>query len=238
MAIHGKATGVLLGEFDPTRYFTDMSLGRSLDTHDSSGFMADDKEYTSGMNDSTFSASGFYQGVLSNVEEDFEDHLGDGGADMLYLIVLGGWAIGSRSYIGQCLGTGFDITAPVADLVSTSFTMQGQPGLRGATIVLPHVEATGDLNGASLDNLASTPDGGVVQVHVTANSLDDTTVVTLQHPTDDSVWVDLQEFTTIAAATGTSERFTIAGSINRYTRVIIETSGTGQIVVTAALARN
>ena len=237
MAVHGKGTAVLIGAFDPSRYFTDITWGRTLDTHDSSGFQMDAKEYTPGMNDSTVSASGFFQGTLTAVEADFEAGMADTDTvDRFYLVLFGGWATGQRCKTGVVLRTAYEITSPVTDLVTTSMSMQGQPGSKDMRVVF-HGEFTATGNGPTLDGSVAAPEGGTLQVHVTANDMDASTDLVVQHSTDGSVWVDLATVT-VAAATTLADRVVVSEQINRYTRVIADASGTGTIVATVALARN
>lgn len=240
MAVHGKATAVVVGAFDPSRYFNEISLGWTLDTHDASGFQMEAKEYVAGQNDSTVSASGFWQGSLDSVQADFEDGLGDGDeGERLYLVLFGGWSVGARCATGYALRTAFDVTSPVSDLVSTSFSLQGQPGRRSMAVALSPTTPLTDVapNGATHDNAAGTVSGALVQVHVLANTMDAATDLVVQHSVNGSVWADLLTLP-LAAGDTTATRVTVAGTVNRYTRVIADPAGTGTIVAAVALARN
>ena len=238
MSVHSKATALNIGTFDPSRYFTEFTVSRMLEVHDSTGFDTNDREFTPGLNDSTVSASAFFQGSATAVESDFEEGLSGDDSDRLYLIAWAGWAIGSRAWIGNALRTGFEVSSPVADLVSASLSMQGQPDTRAGRIQhSPRTAITASVNGPSLDGTVAT-DGGVIQVHVTANTLDDTLTLILQHSTDGSVWVDYHEFDPIPADGVEAMRFASTNTLNRYTRLIAETTGEGAATVAAALARN
>jgi hypothetical protein len=102
---------------------------------------------------------------------------------------------------------------------------------------LAAVTATG--NGTSRDNGASTSDGGVAQLHVTANTMNNNTVFKVQHSADNSTWADLATFTTVATTVTTSERVTVAAgtTVNRYLRATHTASGTGSITFITAFAR-
>ena len=81
----------------------------------------------------------------------------------------------------------------------------------------------GDL--ASVNNGASTTNGGAALLHVIANTVDGDTDIKVQHSADDSVWVDLVSFTAVGASTITSELSAVTGTVNQYLRVTASTAG-------------
>jgi hypothetical protein len=103
----------------------------------------------------------------------------------------------------------------VADLVKLGGTLKGngRPGLM-ARLLHPLGAETGAGSGTSVDNAASSANGGRGNLHVTAATGSGT--VKVQHSTDNAVWADLVTFT---AATGaTSETKEVTGTVNRYLR--------------------
>jgi len=93
--------------------------------------------------------------------------------------------------------------------------------------------ATG--NSASLDNSASSANGGSAYIQVTAESgTSPTMAVKVQHSADDSSFADLITFTT--ASTVSAERKTVAGTVNRYLRVNRTVGGSSTPSVTYMVA--
>lgn len=90
--------------------------------------------------------------------------------------------------------------------------------------------------GSSVDNGASSANGAVGYLEVTALTLGGYTSVTikLRHSTDNSSYADLITFTNITAAPG-KERLTVAGTVNRYlaTSYAFNGAGSGQSVTYA-----
>ena len=107
--------------------------------------------------------------------------------------------------------------------------------------VLLHIlEAeTIDEDGASVDNAASSANGGAGVLQVTAFSGLTSAVIKVQHSTDNfsGSIVDLITFATVTSAP-TAERIAVAGTVNRYTRYTLDVTGTGSITFLVGFARN
>lgn len=88
-----------------------------------------------------------------------------------------------------------------------------------------------------IDNAASSASGGSGYVQVSAYSGFTNVIVKLRHSTDHVSWSDLITFATITSAP-TAERKTVAGTINRYTAVDVNVTGSGSITLMIGLARN
>ncbi len=92
-------------------------------------------------------------------------------------------------------------------------------------VLHPQTSISATTTGTSVDNGAASTLGAHANLHVLVSS-GGTWSLKIQHSTDDSNWSDLITFT----ATGnsvTSERKTVSGTINRYSRVLLtRTSGT------------
>lgn len=94
--------------------------------------------------------------------------------------------------------------------------------------------------GSAVDNAASSANGGVAHLHVTANTRNGTAVAKVQHSANNSTWADLVTFTTISTGTTTSQRSVVNSgtTVNRYLRALITPAGsTGSLTVTVAFAR-
>lgn len=237
-ATHGKGTGLLFGAYDMTRYFREFGVSNSTEMADATMFQAEGKEFVAGMSDATVSAKGKYVGDSAAAAELFEEAQGQD-TPVSMLVAWGGWKAGNRVRIGPLLTGGFEVTGGTGGIVATSCSLQSDGGLHAGVLLrdLTPLEAT--TSGPAVDAGAGTEGGATVQLHVLSNSRSDTAVATLQHSTDSSTWVDLATFTTISAAAATAETVEVAGTVHRYTRLLVTlATGTGQIVTTAALARN
>jgi hypothetical protein len=139
--------------------------------------------------------------------------------------------------MAQVKQTAYDITVPVSDVVALSGEFQVTGGIRNGVILAGAVTATTSADGTSVDNSASTALGARANLHVTANSMDDATVIKVQHSADDSTWVDLITFTSVGATALTSETAMATGTINRYLRYQVTPAGSGSITFSVSLSR-
>lgn len=241
MAVHGKATGLVLGTHNVTRMFKDITVGRTTEATDATMFQSpgSSKEYVAGMADATVSGSGRFEGSQAATQAVLEDAASQG-VDTPFLVSWGSGAVGARAMIGLTLVTAFDVSSPATDLVGTKLSLQADGGMRsGELLASALVPVTGVLAGASYDHGTSYDRGGIGQLHVVANTWTSATVVKLQHSADNATWADLVTFASIPAGGVSTERIVVGGPIQRYTRALITPdAGTGQLTIVAALARN
>lgn len=88
-------------------------------------------------------------------------------------------------------------------------------------------EETVSANGntaTSVDNAASSADGGVGYLFITGISAGDTITVTVEDSPNDSTWATLGTFTLDGSALA-AERITVAGTVDRYLRVAWTVTG-------------
>jgi hypothetical protein len=108
----------------------------------------------------------------------------------------------------------------------TSGTHRGVVLANGASITSASQTYT------AIDNGGATSNGIITNLHITAS--DQSTIAKIQHSVDNSTWVDLVTFTSIAAGRG-AERKIVTGTVNRYLRATWSgTLGTRTVVITAA----
>lgn len=88
--------------------------------------------------------------------------------------------------------------------------------------------ASGNSQGASVDNGAATTNGGSAYLQLSALTLGGYTSVTIRirHSTDNSVFTDLASFTNVTAAPA-GERITLPSTVNRYLAVSWTFNGAG-----------
>ena len=130
----------------------------------------------------------------------------------------------------------FTVNSAATDVVSVSGSYNTDGVVGYGVVIDPLTAITVDTNGTSVDNGAATSAGGIAHLHVTAFSGLTSNSVIVEHSTDNAAWSTLGTFT---LATGlTSERITVAGTVNRYLRVRDDVTGTGSTTRFVAFARN
>lgn len=144
-------------------------------------------------------------------------------------------AVGSFAFIGAGNVSARDYPAPVKDAVRVSLEATPNDGVdMGVTLHVLAAE-TADGNGTGVDNAASSANGGVASLHVTAYTGFTSVLFKVQHSTDNSSWSDLISFTSVTAATW--ERKTVTGTVNRYVRAFWDVTGSGSATFAMAFAR-
>jgi hypothetical protein len=99
------------------------------------------------------------------------------------------------------------------------------------------VSASGNQTG-SHDNSASTSNGAVANLHVTANTLNAAITFKVQHSADNSTFADLITFSATSTGVEEGQRVAVTGTVNRYLRTAYTTSAaSGSATFVIALAR-
>jgi len=234
---HGKTSAQLLGKYDVTAYLTEISAPGEIEAAETTTFGNGSKTYIVGLADGTVSLSGLFEGSSGAIDAIAEDLKGD--ADVPFTAIFGSNALGSRAYLGQGILTSYEPSSAVADVASISAELQTSEGLDSGIILAAarSVATATTTSETGQNNAASTSNGGVGIVHVTANAANNNTVIKIQHSSDNSSWSDLITFTTVATTVTTAERITVSGSVNQYVRATSTTSGAGAVVYTVSFAR-
>ena len=237
MAIHGKATGILLGGYDLTPMLNQIATPQSLDVTEVTHFGETAKKYIPGIADATVSMSGFFEGDAKATEE-MLDTASDESESLLVTYGLA-LAVGQDCKFANVIRSSFEVSSPVGDVVSISGAAQANGGLTTGKVLTAMLEATGaSTSGTSVDNTVSSANGGKAALHLTENTRNGNSTVTVQHSTDNAVWVDLGTFAVVPTLTVASEVLELTGTINRYVRVVVTLAGsTGSAITTVALSR-
>jgi hypothetical protein len=134
--------------------------------------------------------------------------------------------------------TSYDVTSPVADVVSISAEIQADGGLFSG-FALNGLTDTG--TSASLTGIntgGSSSGGGLFNLHVVANTRDGAATVKVQHSADNVTWVDLVTFSGISASVKDGESITSTGTVNQYLRAAHSLAGSsGSITYHVSAAR-
>ena len=245
--IHGKNTAVYIDEFDLTSYFTDSSVTINNDVAETTAYGDTNKTYLLGIRSGTLSLSGMWSADTDGSDEELQALLGNATTPIL-TIREGAAAIGSRAIIAQANETSYAITNPVADIATISADFECTPNqvsnltfalAGGVQLTAGASIAHGSLgNLSSVDNAASSANGGAGTLHVPTNTVGGNTTIKIQHSANNASWADLISFTVIGASTKTSELKAVSGTVNRYLRATASTAGSsGSITFMVAFAR-
>jgi hypothetical protein len=97
----------------------------------------------------------------------------------------------------------------------------------------------GDTQANSVDNGASSANGGTGYLQVVAHTGFTDAIIKIQDSTDDAVFVDLITFTTVTpAGAPEAERATVSGTVDRYLAVDVDVTGAGSITLFVGFVRN
>jgi hypothetical protein len=111
--------------------------------------------------------------------------------------------------------------------VKASGSVITSEGIDFGVVIDPETAITVDTNGTAVDNGASTANGGVAHLHVTAFSGLTSNSVIVEHSTDNAAWSTLGTFTLVTGTTSERLLITAGTTVNRYLRVRDDVTGTG-----------
>lgn len=240
---HGKNTITAVNATDLTQYFNSASTTDDVELPETTTFGSVNRTYINGMKEGTVAVEGLWTGVAGEVDDILGSVLT---SSTPTLITIGpeGAGVGRRAILANANETSYEISAGIADLVAISAEFQASGSLGGldrGVLLASQLSVTTTGAQASVDNSASSANGGVGHLHVTANSRDGAVTVKIQHSANNSTWADLITFTNTTASTVTSQRVELnAGTtVNRYVRANVTTFGgsTGSLTITVGFAR-
>lgn len=122
----------------------------------------------------------------------------------------------------------YDVLAQIGNLTKANTRFAFNGAIDQGIILHPLAARTTDTNHTTVDQGASSSAGGAGYVQVTAYSGLTNAVIKIQDSPDNAVWSDLIVFATVTAA-NVAERATVAGTVDRYVRAIVDVTGTGSV---------
>ena len=233
-AIHGKNTAILVGQYDLSAYFNQVSISKDVQTVSVDTFGNSDHAYIAGLGSGSISLGGLFDSTASSGSDEVLSTALDGSQTVVSVSFPGASAIGQRATLHHARETSYPVRGSIDDAVRLNSGMTADGGIR-AGVVLHHnnSESTGS-NFASVDNSASTSNGAVAHLHVISFT-GTSASIKVTDSTDDAIFADLITFASVTGAG--SERGTATGTVNRYARV--ELSGTfSEITFVVSFARN
>ena len=242
---HGKNTVVLFDKYDLSQYFTTANVNATSEAVETTTFGSANKTYAVGMRDGKISLEGLWSGVLDTEGVDAVLTAAFGSTTKKVVTVASeGAALGRRAKLVNGDEASYQVKGAVADMVTISAEVQAsgtQGGLDGGVLLAANQVVSALIANSSVDNTASTTNGGVAHLHVTANTRNGAATIKVQHSANNSTWADLVVFTATTNSTTTSERVEVAAgtTINRYIRANISSvaGSTGSLTLTVGFAR-
>lgn len=236
---HGKGTTVLADDLDLTTYLNSASVSAAVETPETTTFGSSDRSYIVGHNEGTLSFEGLFDGSADVVDEVLHTALGNT-TDKVITVSTDSTSVGGRTILASSASTSYEISSPLTDVVSISAEAIANGGLDYGTWLVCETSVSVTTNTTGVDNGASSANGGVAHLHVTANARTATTEIAVQHSSDNSTFADLVVFDVVAISTLDAERLIVSAgtTVNRYlrTRTTIA-SGTGAITRSVAFSR-
>lgn len=240
MANYGQSSVgfLLVGGYDLKGYSTDISPIEKMAGFEQSDTLGDSwQEFLpTGVLSAYFTQKGFFDDAATSIN----GILAEGtGTERVVCLSLEGNTIGKKfagfqgaygSKLKRILSRGGLHKVDVAYTIS---------GAQEDGVILQELEAKTadwDTDSESVDNAASSSNGGSGYLQVTAYSGFDSVVVKIRHSADDSTYADLITFTTVTAGP-TAERKTVSGTVNRHLLVSGDVTGTGSVTLMAGFYR-
>jgi hypothetical protein len=214
--ISGLGSSFLLGKYDLTSFLHSVKPGNPIEKNNTSVF-GPNKSSVPGQSSGMFSIDGWFDPAVGAYSEALSAYMGTlpVPATLGYPVAVGDFACFVNGWVSAK-----DITSDIKQAVALSSAVEGQEGMDyGVYLHLPSITETATANGTSVDNLALSANGWGANLHVFSTTGGaPSTVIKIQHSTDNSTWVDLVTFTTVTA--GTYEHKSGAGTVNRYVRAV------------------
>jgi hypothetical protein len=234
---HGKNVNVFINEYDFSTYFNDVSATTTVETAEVSAFGSNAKEYIVGLLDGTVSLGGMFDGTATGTDVVFSAVLGSATKQNV-IVAPSGHSNGATAIVLEADDTSYEVSGAVADIVQTSAEFQSSDGVEHGKILSSGTAVSATGNGTSVDNTASSANGGVGFLSVPTNTRNGNITVKVQQSADNSTFTDLITFTVVSSTAKTFERVEVTGTVARYLRVNYTVAGsTGTATPVVAFAR-
>jgi hypothetical protein len=224
--INANQTKLIYGALPLQAYLRSVTPSASVEMLDVTSLADSAKSYTPGLQDYTLSIEGMFDDSASagSLWSTITTPIG-ASSSVVTSAAPSGFALGNPTWLIQANTVSYEPSSNVADVVTFNMSM-GSASTSQTGISLGDLTAlTATGTGTSVDNSASTSNGFIAQIHVTAASgTTPTMTAIIQHSTNNATWTTLGSFTAITGAT--SARISGTGTVNRYVRISYTIGGT------------
>lgn len=230
-AIHGKSSVVMKDGFNLSLYLQDIEFSRTIGEAEKTTLSSTAKEFIPGLGETTLSGNGFYDGEVLAVDEVLEAAL---------LLATNTWTHfpngdtkGNRGKAISGIHTTYSINNTFDDLVKISFAGRGNTALYSVVSLQPLATISTTTTTTGVDNTIQTTSGGqlFIQVEAVTGTID----YQLQDSADNINFADIG--TGSLSTDSVSQIDTIAGTIRRYTRLVLTLGGGESIKAQFSLNR-
>lgn len=237
----GKNIGFFVNGFDIAPYLQEFNPEAEAESIDASVLAYSYRSKEGGFVTGRITASGVYDSDSVNLDTMY-DVMGAAFAAGTESVVTGSFeaiTVGGAAVLMNAINIKHSIKVQLGLLITTAALMESNNAVNAGVWLANAQLNAGTNNGTSVDNAASSANGGLFHVHLhngTATDCD----FKVQHSTNNSVWVDLTGATVNnLSATNASGSATVATgtTVNRYIRVVSTITGGNTVLVSAAFAR-
>lgn len=222
--VHGKKTRLFLHDANLSGYLNSASSSGERDTHDTTVFADDDRNYLGGLGDGTVSLSGLFDGDTDAVHDLLSPHM-TSDDPRAFTYAPAGLAVGNKAFLAYLLQGTYEVPSEVAGLVQLNVEGQASGGVAYGTMLTGLQQETSSGSASGHDGGASSSNGLIAHLHVVAASGTTPTLdVKVQESPDGSTWADLVTFDQVSDVDG--QRKTTSGSVDRHLRVTWTVGGT------------
>lgn len=244
---HGSTAAFLLDGYSLSGFAKSAQINPTVDMHDNTAFGMSAHSRVPGLKHGTLTAEMFFDDTATTGSWDapISKYIaGTPGIPAPAVISLApqGLALGARVAMMYANINKVDPKSVVDDLVMISLGAEAEEdGVDfGVSLHALAAETSLPFTGTAVDNAASSANGGVGVVHVTAIAgAAKNAVYLIEHSSDNSTWITLISFAAITAANTVKRTEVAAGTtVRRYLRTSISDGGTTSSVTGAvAFAR-
>jgi hypothetical protein len=228
--VAGRRAKVLIGEFDLSAFLNNASAARTADLADISCFGDADRDFLKTMQAATVTLSGFVD-VAAGASEPVLSSFLTGTSTRAVSIFWDADAIGSPGICGAGWEGSYEDSSPVdgVQAIAANLAFTGQVDRAVSLHALGAETGTG--NYTAVNNLASTSNGAVANLHVTAAGSSGTGTVQVQDSADGITFAPIATFSNFTAAT--SQTVTISGTIRQHVRAALTSARNTQTFAVA-----
>lgn len=132
--VHGKNAQFEIGGTNLSNTLNEISMPREIETAETTAFGDQDKTYITGLSDATVSLSGMFDATVDGAISTLITNLKSGSiASASFAYGPSGSASAKPKFTGNALITSYEISSPVADVVTYSLELQVTGGVTGTT---------------------------------------------------------------------------------------------------------
>ncbi len=230
----GRHSKVVWHSYDVSSVLNDATVDRTMNTADVTAYGDEFMAYQAVMDDGTVTLTGMHDGSTDRVDSVFGDELGSTAQRPITLCMDGGFTDGRTARLAAGVISGYNVSAPVADIVATDISIQASSGVWPGVIThYGAITATGAQTGVTLNPTGAGSTGGArSHLHVIVDDVTSASFV-VQHSSEGSAWADLHTFTAVSAIG--SEIIESTGAIKEMVRLntVAPFTGTSVTVLVA-----